>query len=263
NELQETKRKLEAREQQLQAVKRTYVMDLPESKQFHLEALNSLRNQLVSSQDRLRRAEADKMMLQSIKNTSAPTVDLDERSSSAGTTSSLQKQLQKLEARLSDLQVRYGPNFPDVRKAQADLDRLRKRAAAEEAHAATAAPTEVVASPPTRKNPVLDGQVQKLNQEAEEQIKLQTGLQQQIDFHISKLERVPVFEQQIAGLMRDYDSLRSHYQDLLDKKLSAQMASELEVRQKGERFLILDPAPVPDHPYGPNRPLILLAGLLV
>ena len=110
---------------------------------------------------------------------------------------------------------------------------------------------------------MIDAQLAKLNQEIDEQTKLQGPLQQQIDFHVAKLERVPIFEQQIAGLMRDYDSLRSHYQSLLDKKLSAQMASELETRQKGERFVILDSAPIPDRPFGPNRVLIGLAGLVL
>jgi len=105
--------------------------------------------------------------------------------------------------------------------------------------------------------------MQKLDEDIQEQTKIQGPLQQQIDFHLSKLERVPIFEQQIAGLMRDYDSLRSHYQNLLDKKLSAQMASELESRQKGERFVILDRAPVPDRPSGPNRPLIAFGGLML
>jgi protein tyrosine kinase modulator len=45
--------------------------------------------------------------------------------------------------------------------------------------------------------------------------------------------------------------------------MSAQMASELEARQKGERFTILDPAPVPDQAVGPNRLLISFAGLVV
>jgi succinoglycan biosynthesis transport protein ExoP len=110
---------------------------------------------------------------------------------------------------------------------------------------------------------VIAAQLEKLNQEIDEQTKLQGPLQLQIDFHVSKLARVPIFEQQIAGLMRDYDSLRSHYQSLLDKKLSAQMASELEIRQKGERFVILDPAPVPSRPFGPNRALIGFAGLMM
>jgi uncharacterized protein involved in exopolysaccharide biosynthesis len=163
---------------------------------------------------------------------------------------------------LAELQTRYGPNFPDVRKSQAELDRLKKKAAAEEAQAPPPPQVETMVLPPSRKNPVLEGQLQKLNQEIDDQTKIEASLQQQIDFHISKLERVPIFEQQIASLMRDYDSLRVHYQSLQDKKLAAQMASELEARQKGERFIILDPAPIPDRPFGPNRLLISLAGLI-
>jgi uncharacterized protein involved in exopolysaccharide biosynthesis len=178
----------------------------------------------------------------------------------------MQSQVEKLEARLADLRGRYGPNFPDVRKAQAELDRLKKQQATEVAQAPPPAAAEAVAVTTmgnNTKNPVIEAQLHKLDQDIEEQTKLQDPLQAQIDFHLSKLERVPVFEQQISGLMRDYDSLRSHYQSLLDKKLSAEMASELEVRQKGERFEILDPAPVPDQPAGPNRFLISFGGLML
>jgi polysaccharide biosynthesis transport protein len=262
-ELQETQTKLEDREKQLQTIKSTYIMDLPESKQFHLEALNNLRAQSAASQDRVNRAKQDKIMLQSMMSTNSPTVDLDAGAGGPGKSSSLQTQIQKLQSHMAELQVRYGPNFPDVRKAQADLDRLKKQEAAEQAQAPPPVQTEVVVTSPSKRNPVIEAQLAKLNQEIDEQTKLQGPLQQQIDFHVSKLERVPIFEQQIASLMRDYDSLRAHYQSLLDKKLSAQMAAELEARQKGERFMILDPAPVPDRPFGPNRVMISLAGLVV
>jgi len=53
-----------------------------------------------------------------------------------------------------------------------------------------------------------------------------------------------------------------HYNSLLDKKLSAEMATELDERQKGERFVILDTAQVPVQPSGPNRPLLILVGFL-
>jgi succinoglycan biosynthesis transport protein ExoP len=262
-ELQETKTKLEAREKQLQTIKSTYVMDLPESKQFHLEALNNLRTQLAASQDRVNRAKQDKIMLQSMMSTNPPTIDLDTGPSATGKPSSLQAQIQKVQSRIAELQVRYGPNFPDVRKAQAELDRLTKQEAAEQAQAPPPVQTERVVTSSSKRNPVIEAQMEKLNQEIEEQTKLQAPLQQQIDMHVSKLERVPIFEQQLAGLMRDYDSLRGHYQSLLDKKLSAQMATELEAHQKGERFMILDPAPIPDKPFGPNRGMISLAGLVV
>jgi succinoglycan biosynthesis transport protein ExoP len=261
NQLQETKTQLEAKEQQLQAIKSNNANDLPEQKQFHLEALNNLRSQLAASEDRVRLAKQDKIMLESLMNTNAPTVEVD--GGGAGSASPGQKQIEKLESHLAELRAQYGPNFPDVRKAQADLDRLKKKEAAKRAQEPAQVPVEPVAPAGNRRNPVLESQIQKLDQDIQEQTKIQGPLQQQIDFHLSKLERVPIFEQQIAGLMRDYDSLRAHYQNLLDKKLSAQMASELESRQKGERFVILDRAPVPDEPSGPNRPLIAFGGLIL
>jgi polysaccharide chain length determinant protein (PEP-CTERM system associated) len=261
NQLQETKSQLEVKERQLQGIKSTNVMDLPESKQFHLEALNNLRTQLAASEDRVRQAKQDKIMLESMMNTNAPTVEVD--GGGAGISSPLQNQIEKLESHLAELRAQYGPNFPDVRKAQADLDRLKKKEAAKKTQPPAPASVEPLVPTGNRRNPVIEAQIQKLDQEITDQTNLQGPLQQQIDFHVSKLERVPIFEQQIAGLMRDYDSLRSHYQSLLDKKLSAQMASELEARQKGERFVILDPAPIPNQPSGPNRVIIGFAGLLL
>jgi polysaccharide biosynthesis transport protein len=45
------------------------------------------------------------------------------------------------------------------------------------------------------------------------------------------------------------------------------MSQDLEARQKGERFVVLEPALPPDKPTEPNRPLIngvgFLAGILV
>ena len=257
NELQETKKKLEERERELQGIKGRFILDLPESKQYHLEALTNFRNQLRASQDRVNQEQHEKVILQSMAANTAPTVDLD----SALGSSPYSSQIQKLETRLSELRSRYGADYPDVRKVQVELDRLKAKAADEEKHS-PAVPDAATLFPRGRRNPVLEAQYQKLNREIEEQTKYQAQLQEQITFHISKLERVPIFEQQIAGMMRDYDSLRMHYQSLLDKRISAEMASALESRQKAERFLILDAAAVPEKPFGPNRLMIALTGLL-
>lgn len=260
-ELQDTKRQLEQKEEELRTIKSRYIMDLPESKQYHLEALTSLRNQLKSIQDRISRAQQEKVYLQSLMVTSAPTIDLD--AGMAGTSSSpFQSQIQKLESRLSELQARYGSSYPDVRRVQKELEQLKAKAAAEEEKQPIQVQAEPVGpAPRASRNPVLEAQIQKLNQEIAEQTRLQPQLEEQINFHVSKLERVPVFEQQISGLMRDYDNLHTHYSRLLDKKLSAGMASALESRQQGERFVILDLAVPPEKPFAPNRLLVSLGGL--
>jgi len=113
-ELQETKRQLEEKEHLLQDVKSRYIMDLPESKQYHLEAMNTLRDQLRNSQDQVNRDRQSKVYIQSMAGMSAQTIDLDQQAGASK--SPYQAQLQKLELQLKDMQVRYGPNYPDVRK---------------------------------------------------------------------------------------------------------------------------------------------------
>jgi hypothetical protein len=60
---------------------------------------------------------------------------------------------------------------------------------------------------------------------------------------------------------------KANYQSLLDKKLAAEMATEMEKRQKAERFTISDAARPPDKPVKPDRPMLYglssLAGLVL
>lgn len=259
SEMRETRTQLEAKEQELQRLKIQNVTDLPESRQYHLEALNNLRGQLRAAQDRVSRAREQKMMLQQY----APAVDLDSGNDSVSL-SPFQSRIQKLEGQLSELRSRYGSDHPDVRKAEAELAKLRVQEAAEKQQEGSVVKPEVAPITPARaKNPVLQAQGEKLDQEIKEQTELQKQLEEQINAHTDKLEHGPVFEQRISALMRDYDNLRGHYSSLVDKKLSAEMAKELEGRQQGERFVILDAAPVPQSPAGPNRILIGAGALLL
>jgi polysaccharide chain length determinant protein (PEP-CTERM system associated) len=258
-ELQDTKRQLEEKEAEMGRIKSTYIMDLPESKQYHLEQLTTLRQQLRQSQDRVSYDQQQKLVLQAMLSTSNPAIDVDTENSDNA--SPLQTQIQKLESQLSDLRTHYGPDYPDVRKVQDELNVLKaKQGEMDKDNPPEAAPA------PTRKsvkNPVIDAQIQKLDEEISTETKRQPQLQEEIDFHSSKLEREPIFEQQLSGLMRDYDTLRAHYNSLLDKKLNAEMAGELDSKQEGERFVILDSAQVPDSPAGPNRPLLISVGIVL
>jgi polysaccharide chain length determinant protein (PEP-CTERM system associated) len=263
NQLQETKKQLEDKENEVQKIKTQYVLDLPESKQFHLEALNSLRNQLSASQDRVNEDKQEMVYLQSTGNNfPPPTIDLD--SSDPVSTSPYSSAIQKDQARLAELQARYGPQFPDVRKLQNEITNLQAKAAqdAQDDPAQAQPDAAKLAERALHHNPVIEAQLTKLRQEIDDETKKQTALEPQIAAHISQLEQEPIFEQQIAGLMRDYDTLRGHYNSLLDKKIAAEMSLQLETQDRGERFEILDSAPVPHTPASPNRPLFSLVALI-
>jgi len=89
------------------------------------------------------------------------------------------------------------------------------------------------------------------------------GLKEQMNLYQSRIEDTPKREQELVLLTRDYDLLKTKYQSLLDKNLQAQMAENLERKQEGEQFKILDPAVLPEKPIKPNRNKILLAGGLL
>ena len=263
DQLQETKKQLEDKENEVQRIKTQYLLDLPESKQYHLEALSSLRNQLSASQDRVNQDKQEMVYLQSTANNGVPpTIDLDPIDPVAS--SPYQSAIQKDQERLAELQARYGPQFPDVRKLKNEIASLQAKAAQDAQDNPVAAPPDAnkLAERALHHNPVVEAQLTKLQQEIEDETRKQSSIEPQINEHVSQLEREPIFDQQIAGLMRDYDTLRAHYNSLLDKKISAQMAMQLEEQDRGERFEILDQAVVPHTPISPNRPLFIVAGLI-
>jgi polysaccharide chain length determinant protein (PEP-CTERM system associated) len=92
---------------------------------------------------------------------------------------------------------------------------------------------------------------------AREEVK---NLREQISVYEKRIEDTPKREQEIALLTRDYDLLKSNYQSLMDKKIQAKMAGNLERKQQGEQFKILDPARIPEKPVKPDRNKILLIG---
>jgi uncharacterized protein involved in exopolysaccharide biosynthesis len=84
----------------------------------------------------------------------------------------------------------------------------------------------------------------------------------QINKYFSRIEQTPTREQDMAGLLREYQSTKETYERLLKKSQDAQQAENLEKRQKGEQFRVIDPARTPEKPFSPDIPKILLISLL-
>ncbi len=89
------------------------------------------------------------------------------------------------------------------------------------------------------------------------------NLKDQIAVYQKRIEETPKREQELALLTRDYDLLRTNYQSLLDKRMQAQMAQNLERKQQGEQFRVLDPARIPQSPVRPDRNKILMMGAMI
>ena len=76
----------------------------------------------------------------------------------------------------------------------------------------------------------------------------------------AKVDVVPKHESKLVELTRDYTTLQNSYSTLLAKREESKIAANLETRNIGEQFKVLDPARVPERPFSPNRFLINVAG---
>jgi uncharacterized protein involved in exopolysaccharide biosynthesis len=89
----------------------------------------------------------------------------------------------------------------------------------------------------------------------------QERLQQQIHKLQGQLQLSPMVEQQYKELTRDYQTALAFYNEILTKKNESEMARDLEKRQQGEQFQVMDPANLPENPTFPNRQLFAGGGL--
>jgi polysaccharide chain length determinant protein (PEP-CTERM system associated) len=78
----------------------------------------------------------------------------------------------------------------------------------------------------------------------------------------SKVDRSPLREAELTEIQREYDTIRGIYDGLVAKREAASMSVNLNRRQIGEQFVLLDPAQVPQRPSSPNRMAINSAGLI-
>ena len=184
--------------------------------------------------------------------------------------------LSTLKAQIAALRTHYGEQHPDVKKLRRQIaeEEAKQVVATEETRGKTetadsgstsnaaSAPTvkAIVPRPITYSNPVLKAQLTTLDDEITKHKAEQQRLSKLVGGYQAKLEAIPVREQEISDLARDYEISKAHYSQLLDKQLSAETATQLEIRQKGERFSVLDPAQPAERPSRPHRSLINIAG---
>jgi polysaccharide chain length determinant protein (PEP-CTERM system associated) len=73
----------------------------------------------------------------------------------------------------------------------------------------------------------------------------------------------PAVAERLDALMRDYEHLGSSFQDFSNRQLEATVQAQLERRQLGEQFRVLEAAFIAPEPSAPNRILIIALGIVL
>lgn len=227
-ELKTAKKKLDEMETSVTAYKTKHMGELPEQREANIKILEQLQNQNLKVSESLRAAQDRKLVIQ--------------------------KQLMEMPAavELEDLRAKYTENHPDVIAAKKKYSDPENNKSNHD--------TRTVRKDPRYRE--LRSQLDLTDLEIRRLARESANLSGQVETYLARIEKSPAREQDMAALMREYNSTKQNYETLLKKSQEALQAENLEKRQKGEQFRVIDPARVPEKPFSPDIPKTMLISLL-
>jgi succinoglycan biosynthesis transport protein ExoP len=256
-ELAQTKARLQAQEQMLSAYKQRYMGELPEQLQANLNTLSHLQTELQTNQVALSAAEERALLIRkALADFSQMQIEAQITKNSGSLippptlfSGTPEERLAALKQSLPSLEARYTPKHPNVTKTRNEIARL-------EAELGRAGGGDKL-------QPVYDRDLNTQLKVARAQIE-RLGREQEavlgkIGFYQRRVEATPKREQELAVLMRDYETTQANYQSLLKKRSEAKMAESAESKQKGEQYRVIDPPNLPQRPFTPRLRLFGIA----
>jgi uncharacterized protein involved in exopolysaccharide biosynthesis len=258
-ELTSAKANLDEQDAKLAAFKSVHAGELPENEQMNLNLLTGLTSQLDASTQALARAQQDKSFNESLLSQQESAW---QSSQTGRNPETLEQQLIALQAHLTTLESSYTPDYPDVIKAKNDIAVLQKKIAESEGpDKASVANKGLKMSTEPAQIIQLRAQIHNDDMMIAAKTKEQEQIRKQIGVYQARVQSSPAVEQQYKELTRGYQTASDSFNDLQKKLTDSQQAVNLERKQEGEQFVVLDPANLPDKPTFPNRPLFALGGL--
>ena len=269
-QLADARTRLIDHERKLEQYRNRFGSELPSQQAPNLQVIQNLQLQLQSLTDAVNRDSDRRELIERQLREVQREIEAEPAVAAATTAdatrpaegASAAQQLATARSTFAVLEGRLKPAHPDLQRMQRVVSDLEARAALEAASPAAAA---AAPSPAEQRR---QGRAADLRLELDHvgrQLALRAAeeerLQDLIRTYQQRIERVPARESELAELTRDYSTLQTLYQTLLAKQEESKIAANLERRQVGAQFKLLDPARVAERPFSPRRWLITLAGV--
>ena len=272
NQLEQARKDLEEQEARLRQYKSQFIGELPEQQQANLQILSSLEAQLYAVSTASARADQQRVYLESLKSQypqadeSGKTQTTEDEPVAKRTPDRIaaENALSELRRQYIDAKGRYTEKYPVLATLKQQIADWERRIAQldkdEAASASNTKPRVTVSTAPSTARSALaeiNSRLKAIAIEIADYQKDEQNLRERIKDIQSHLNLTPVREQQLADVNRTYENSKANYQSLLQKKMQSELASNLEKRQQGEQFRILDPASLP-HKAAGRLPIIVM-----
>lgn len=270
-ELFEAKKALETQEEAISKYRTRHMGQLPEQMETNLRTLDRLQMELTSTDDlihgqtdRLHRVET---LIKEHEVSGGTVANPDNPKTVSTAMDPLVARLHELERRLISLRAEWKETYPDIADTKQEIEDVKAQLAERSNAQVTDKEGESASTNNSSKahDPYLRELLTQKNDLRADLSALtdrRARLVEQIKNTDRRVELIPSREQELMILLRDYENRKKNYQALLDKRLNAHVAENLEKRQQGEQFRVLDEANLPQNPEKPNRPVIMLLGLM-
>jgi len=261
-QLADVSNRLKTQEQHISEYKEKNIGELPEQRDTNVRTLERLQQQLQLASENNRRANERKQLL---------TDSLGQFDMTSGMVAgpgagpnvtpadTAAARLNLLRQELAVMQTKFHDRYPDVIQMKDQIRILAAKLEAEKKAQAAQAANAAANKKPARdlrvvpQNPYIQSLMTQLDQaqvDAKASAQEIADINRQIAVYQRRLENTPKREQELAIITRDYETTRELHKTLLAKRGEADMASELEQRQQGETFRVIEPARLPEHPAG-------------
>jgi len=272
-ELALAKERLEGQEKTISQYKTKYMGELPEQVQANISALDRLQLQhsaaveaIQKSTDRVTLIEK---MLKEYESPAMAGVATVQGPGGVVAVDPLVARLKELEKNLTALSAEYKDSYPDIAYLKQEIRSVKSQLKEKKDMVGEKNGSKEPSFSAKDVKPV-DLYLRELMRQRDE-VRLEIAslkdrlarTRVEMSEYEKRVEKAPTREQELEILVRDYNNLKENYRTLLDKKLNARLAENLEKRQKGEQFRIMDPAHLPNKPEKPDRLKIMLLGILL
>jgi len=259
-EAERLRKELEEQEAVVTKYKVAHGYELPDQLDTNLRSLEQLRRGLEANNQRVTALQERKGVLQK------QTVEVDFPKTDAlsapfpNAASALPQsvQLEMKKKELDSLLQRYSNKHPDVIRGKKEIQALendRNDTVSSQPHSTKTSNINPVKQVLLTQMRDIDSEIKALHTQSEE-------IRNQITVFQARVDNTPLRALELSKISRGYDITLRKYQDLLAKSLESELSENMEKKQKGEQFQILDAANLPTKPVRPNRLLIILAGLV-
>jgi polysaccharide chain length determinant protein (PEP-CTERM system associated) len=261
-ELEKTRQRLEELEKKLSEYRAQHLGGLPDELETNLRTLDRLQQQMVDKHVILREAKTSLALVESRINEieTRARQPIQEGSGTPETrmrdvVTENQEKLRQARQEYDRLLTVYTPRHPDVKRLAKTIENLEQLVAKENDPDAenTDLPLKPLVPPPE------DPRLKRLKSERDQlkgEIRSLTmaldDIEKKMVTYQKRVEETPRREMELQSLNRDYANIRDIYNSLLNRKLEAELSVNMEKKQKGEQFRILDSAKLPEKPVSPD-----------